>query len=136
MLQTLQYHRNGFARKTVCYTLMIRVMSDSHFIFSGKTLMPGIRELCKITGPIHIDDVTIEEKPWGENNIAYRLHYDVDIDFGSVTSKAKVIWKGKDVSIYKMLYHHVFSQTRQNKTTFVQAIFHPPHDSEALWNDL
>jgi hypothetical protein len=60
--------------------------------------MPGIREVCKISGTLEVNRVKVHATTWGDRHTAYEIPYHFDIDFGSVTSHAKIVWEGKDVS--------------------------------------
>ncbi|KAF7761880.1 hypothetical protein Agabi119p4_9872 [Agaricus bisporus var. burnettii] len=82
----------------------------------GAHILPHIREICSISGPLHIDQAKVHETKWGGSNVAYEIPYHFDIDFGSVTSQARVVWEGKN-----------------DQSAWAPATFHPPHDTEADW---
>lgn len=60
--------------------------------------MPSVREICKITGSLETEQVKLHTTTWGGGSTAYEIPYHFDIDFGSVTSRAKIVWQGKNVS--------------------------------------
>ncbi|KAH6874097.1 hypothetical protein BKA70DRAFT_264307 [Coprinopsis sp. MPI-PUGE-AT-0042] len=86
------------AIQVVSVTLYATDAPEPHWLYdeSGVNLLPHIREVCRISGPLHIREVKIHETNWGGSNIAYEIPYHFDIDFGSVTSQARVVWEGKD----------------------------------------
>jgi hypothetical protein len=73
-------------------------MVYSTILDPGEKYVQGTREICTVSGPIHINEVKIKDVAWGNGNTAYEIPFHFDIDFGSVTSKASLVWEGQNVS--------------------------------------
>jgi hypothetical protein len=63
----------------------------------GKRLVPDMREICKMTVDLDMNYIDIEETLLANRQTSYKLNCIIAVNFGSITSRATVSWKKKDV---------------------------------------